>query len=276
MSARDKFGRDLSSLSKKRLWLFDMDGTLYEEGELFDGSLDLLREIRQQGGEWVLVTNNSSRDVSAYVERVQGMGIDASEEDFYTSLDASIAVLHHKHPGELVYCLGTEAMVRGLQRAGIRVTESSSDGAAVALIGYDTELTYAKLRVATEVVSTGIPYYGTNCDLACPASFGFVPDCGAIARAIACATGRMPVFLGKPEATMVLPLLENRRVSREEAVMVGDRLYTDIAVGTNASIDSVCVLTGEASMGDILKSDVTPSFVVDSVRNLAEVLSSGQ
>jgi len=272
MSGADFFAKDLAPLALKKLWLFDMDGTLYEEGVLFDGALDLLWRIRAAGGEYVLLTNNSSRDVSAYVERVRGMGIDATARDFYTSLDAAIALLHRDHSGELVYCLGTHTMVRGLRRANIRVTESAGDGASVALIGYDTELDYAKLRTACEVVTSGVPYYGTNCDLACPASFGFVPDCGAIARAIECATGRMPVFVGKPEARMVLPLLDERNVRREDVVMVGDRLYTDIALGTNAGIDSVCVLTGEATLESIADSDVNPTYVVDSVRVLADVL----
>ena len=268
----DHNGRDAAELRSKRLWLLDMDGTIYLDNELFDGTLQMLEAVKAHGGRYVFITNNSSRSVMKYVEKVRGMGIPATAEDFYTSVQATAFLLNRDHPGKLVYVMGTRAMVEELRSLGVRVTEEVRDDIDVCLIGFDTELTSRKLRNTCEVLLKDIPYYGANPDYVCPVSFGFVPDCGSMAIMLKNATGKEPVFIGKPEPLMIDLVREKYGISREETVVVGDRLYTDIAAGVNAGVTAVCVLSGEASLKDIEASPVKPDFVFDSVKDIWQVL----
>lgn len=137
------------------------------------------------------------------------------------------------------------------------------------LVGFDTELTYQKVENACRLLARGADFLATNPDWACPTLFGFVPDCGAICEFIARGAGRSPKFIGKPDQTMIRLALEQTGCKPEETLMVGDRLYTDIACGVNAGVDTVLVLTGEATAQDAVKSETPPTLVC---RDLGELL----
>lgn len=269
---KDYFGVSADEIRDKKLWLFDMDGTIYEEETLFDGSLDLLSAIKNRGGRYVFITNNSSKSVTEYVKKVNQMGIEAGEDDFFTSAQAAILWLSKNMPGAKVYCQGTKSLVKELRASGIHVTESVERVDAV-LIGFDTELTTAKLRNTCEILSTQeVTYLATNPDWVCPVSFGFIPDCGSICQMIRNATNKWPVFLGKPESTMVHIVREKFGCEIDQTVVVGDRLYTDIAAGVNAGAASICVLTGEATAEEIQNGKIKPRFTFHSVREICNVL----
>ena len=272
---KDRFDCSTAPLKTKKLWLFDMDGTIYEENRLFDGTLDLLRLIRERGGRSVFITNNSSKSVTDYILKVKAMGIEATEEDFFTSAQATIRLLKQQYPGALVYCQGTRSLVAELRAAGIRVTEAVED-VDVVLVGFDMELTMEKLRNTCEILTRQDPVFlATNPDWVCPVSFGFVPDCGSMCVGIRYATGKWPKFIGKPEPTMIDIVREKFNASCEETIVIGDRLYTDIAAGVNAGVDTVCVLSGEAKLEEIMDGTVKPSWTLDSVRTIADILEAG-
>ena len=273
---KDYFGKPAEMLREKKLWLFDMDGTIYEENRLFDGTLDLLRLIRERGGRSVFITNNSSKSVVDYIRKVEAMGIAATEEDFFTSAQATIRLLKREYPGALVYCQGTRSLVDELKSAGIRVTEAV-EKVDVVLVGFDMELTMEKLRNTCEILTLQDPVYlATNPDWVCPVSFGFVPDCGSMCVGIRYATGKWPKFIGKPEPTMIDIVREKYRASAEETVVIGDRLYTDIAAGENAGVTTVCVLSGEAKLADIEAGTVKPTLTLDNVRTIADILEQDE
>ena len=274
MKAIDLRGTDAGALRDKKLWLFDMDGTIYLGNEVFKGTVPLFTEIRRRGGRYILVTNNSSRSRETYVEKVRKMGIEAEEDDFYTSVDATIAYLQEHFPKALVYVQATRACVDQLQDAGIWVTEEYNRDADVVLVGFDTELTFEKLNRTSEML-TGFQgaYLATNPDLVCPTEYGFVPDCGSMCIGLKNATGLEPKVIGKPEPTMLEMAVKLAGVTKEETVMVGDRLYTDIASGVNAEIDTICVLSGEASLSDILAYEKKPRWVFRDVSHILEVLT---
>ena len=275
---QDYFGKDLSGLSKKRLFLFDMDGTIYQENTVFDGTRDLLEWIRSRNGRYIFITNNSSKSVRDYVEKVQNMGLRAEEENFFTSVQATIRYLKENHDGARVYCQGTRSMVQELKQAGIRVTEEVEEGIDVVLVGFDMELTMAKLRNTCEILTCQDPVYlATNPDVCCPVSFGntagYVPDCGSMCYGIEKATGKRPKYIGKPEPTMIDIAREKYGYSAEETLVIGDRLYTDIASGVNAGVDTLCVLSGEATAEDIEKSTVKPTWTLRNVKEMLTALS---
>lgn len=268
---RDYMGADAGRLKKKTLFLFDMDGTIYEGNRLFDGVKEMLAFIRVRNGRVVFITNNSSRSATAYQEKLRGMGIETSEENFFTSSQAAARYLNQEYPGKRVYCMGTRFLREELEKAGIRTAEIGEE-AEVVLVGYDTELTYEKIVHTTRLLLKGLPYLATNPDRVCPVEFGFVPDCAAICEMLAFAVHRYPKYIGKPEPDMIETAMARAGASRAETVVVGDRLYTDIASGVRAGVDTVCVLCGESSRTDIEKSPVKPDFVFEDIRSFAKAL----
>lgn len=269
----DLTGKNADALKDKKLWLLDMDGTIYNENQIFEGTLDFLKQIRQSGGRYIFITNNSSRSVADYVKKVTAMGIDAGPEDFYTSSQATAMYIQEHYPGQTVYCMGTRSLVQELRESGLSVVTEPDDTASVVLIGFDTENTSEKIRNTCIMLGKDVAYLATNPDLVCPVSFGFIPDCGSMSIMLKNATGKEPFFIGKPQPIMVDCVLKNTGCSRQDAVIVGDRLYTDIATGTNAGVDTICVLSGEASMEDIREWDGEPTWIFQDVKEIREKLS---
>ncbi len=280
MSVKDFYGVDASDLKNKKLFLFDMDGTIYTEETVIDGTYPLLDLITEVDGRYIFITNNSSKSVVDYMKKVERLGIRATEENFFTSAQATVLYLEKNHPGRTVLCMGTDSLVQELRSAGITVYDAKTayplEKEPVILVGFDTELTSEKLKNVCEVLFhfPDAPYIATNPDLRCPATFGFIPDCGAICGMLKNATGRTPIFVGKPEATMVDIVRERFGYRPEETVVIGDRLYTDVATGLNAGVTAVCVLTGEATPQEIEDGDIKPTYTFPSVKEMFEAMKA--
>ena len=140
-------------------------------------------------------------------------------------------------------------------------------------MGFDTELTFQKLEDACILLNRGVDYIATNPDWVCPTWYGYVPDCGSVAQILQTATKRLPKFIGKPQPDMALLATKNSGFSADETVLVGDRLYTDIACGQNAGISTVFVLSGEGTMDDLKKSDIKPEFIKNNIREILNEIS---
>lgn len=273
----DLTGKAADALKRKKLWLLDMDGTIYNENQIFEGTLNFLNQIRQNGGRYIFITNNSSKSVADYVKKVNDMNIPAGYENFYTSSQATAMYIKEHYPGQTVYCMGTRSLIQELRESGLRVVTVPDDTATVVLIGFDTENTSEKIRNTCIMLGKDVAYLATNPDLVCPVSFGFIPDCGSMSIMLKNATGKEPFFIGKPQPIMVdcvLKMLKNTGISREDAVIVGDRLYTDIATGANAGVDTICVLSGEASMKDIQEWDGEPTWIFQDVKEIFQKLQT--
>ena len=258
----------MSDLKNKKLFLLDMDGTIYLDNDLFDGTLDFLDHVRNSGGRYLFVTNNSSKSVSAYVEKLERIGIPATEDDFLTSTDATILYIKNKYQGRKFYSFGTQSFTEQLRASGIDVVTNIEDDVFGIVMGNDNELTFKKLEDTCKLLLRDIVYIATNPDWVCPTSFGYVPDCGSVAEMLYRATGKRPVFIGKPNPEMLLLAMEKFGYKKDEAVMVGDRLYTDIASGYNAGIDTVFVLSGEGTLEDLKNTDTPPIYVMKNIREL--------
>ena len=241
----------VTKLRDKRLFLLDMDGTIYIGNRLFDGVPEFLRHVRAMGGRYLFLTNNSSRGVEGYMEKLRRMGIETTRDDYLTSVDATVRYLRETLPGKTCYVFGTDSFLAQLDGAGIPVTRDREQ-AEVLLCGFDTELTFQKLEDACILLNRGVPFVATNPDWVCPTWYGSVPDCGSVCRMLTTATGREPTVIGKPRPQMALLAMERTGFSPEQTVLLGDRLYTDVACGVNAGIDTVFVLSGEGTMADIV------------------------
>ena len=202
------------------------------------------------------------------MDKMARLGIATKREDFLTSVDATISYLGEKLAGKKCYVFGTRSLCDQLAAAGIPITTRLEDDVEVLLCGFDTELTFQKLEDACILLNRGVDFVATNPDWVCPTWYGSVPDCGSVCEMLHRATGRRPKVIGKPQPEMVYLALQRTGFTAEQAVMVGDRLYTDIASGVNAGVDTVFVLSGEGVMEDIEKYDVHPTWVKDHVRDI--------
>lgn len=245
-----------------------MDGTLYLDDRLFDGVKEFLARIRERGGRYLFLTNNSSRGVESYMEKLGGMGIRTERRDYLTSVDAAIDCLRRRYPGKRCYVQGTRSFYDQLAAAGIPVTCDREDGVDILLSGFDRELTFQKLEDACILLERGTVWLATNPDWVCPTWYGSVPDCGSVCRMLTTATGREPTFIGKPQPEMARLAMERTGFSPEQTVLLGDRLYTDIACGVNAGIDTVFVLSGEGTQADIAAYQIHPTWVYPDIGTL--------
>ncbi len=261
----------MNELNQKKLFLLDMDGTIYLDNDLFDGTLDFLSYVKEIGGRYIFLTNNSSKSVDKYIEKLKNMGIEATADDFLTSTDATVLFLKKK-TYKKIYAFGTASFKEQLKASGLPITDVLEDGIDCLCMGFDTELTFKKLEDACILLGRGVDYIATNPDWVCPTWYGYVPDCGSVSEMLYNATKRRPLFIGKPEPTMALLAMEKTGFSKEETALMGDRLYTDIACGVNAEISTIFMLSGEGTMEDLEKSDAKPQFIYKNIRELVDDL----
>lgn len=267
---------NLNRLKDKKLFLLDLDGTLYVSEKIIGKSLEFLDAVVENGGKYMFLTNNSSKSVDTYIERLNKIGFKAAEDNFFTSAQATAYYIENKYgKNKRAYVVGTESFKKSLIKDGFNITDELEDGIELLVVGYDTELTYKKLEEACILIHRGVEYIATNPDLACPSQYGFIPDCGAITACIESATGKKPHYAGKPDPTMVYMAAEKSGFSLDEACMIGDRLYTDIATGNNAGITSVAVLTGETTREEIAVAtgELVPDIVCESIDDIYLILT---
>lgn len=260
-------------LSQKRLFLLDLDGTVYLDDALLPGAAEFLAWVRESGRCCRFLTNNSSRGVDAGMEKMARLGIPGPAEEFLTAVEATVFYLKTcRSPSDVYYVVGTASFCRQLTEAGISLCRTPSPDVTAVLVGFDTELTYEKVEDACRLLARGADFLATNPDWACPTLFGFIPDCGAICELISRAAGKTPAFLGKPDPAMIRLALEQTGFAPEETLMVGDRLYTDIACGCRAGVDTALVLTGEAAAEDAAASQTPPGVICRDLGALLELV----
>lgn len=270
---KDILGKDYTCLREKKLYLFDMDGTIYRENDLFDGVLDFLDIIKKQGGRYVFITNNASKSVNDYIAKINKMGIKADESNFLTSVQATVLFFNKEYKGQRVFAQGTKSFINELKNGGINVTEEYDSDAKIILVGFDTEITSEKMRLTSKMLTEvkNAKYYATNPDWVCPVDFGYIPDCGSMCFGYEKATGRTPIYIGKPQPAMINIAMEKFNCTKEQTIVFGDRLYTDIASGVNAGVDTVLVLSGEATMKDYNESEIKSTFVLQEIKEMLKL-----
>ena len=260
-------------VQKIKLYLFDMDGTLYLGDRLYDFTIELLDMIKKTGGTYLFMTNNSSKSVDAYVKKLEKFGFYATKDDFMTSSQATAYYLHKYHEGKKLYVCGTESLKEELRLEGFSVT-SNLDEVECIVMGFDTELTFQKLHDVSYLLLTqpDLPYIATNPDLVCPTEFGSVPDCGSVCIGIKNATGKEPIVIGKPSPLMPQLAMDKLGICQEEACVVGDRIYTDIKSGLNAGITGILVMSGETTPEILAASEDKPHLVLSDAGEILKAL----
>jgi len=261
-------------LQKIKHFLFDLDGTLYLSDAPIDGAVAFIETLAKNGIDYTFVTNNSSKSADDYVVKLRRLGFPVSTDQVVTSGQVAGWYCAGKKPGAVLYVVGTESLKKEFSAFNVVVADDNVPEVDWVVVGFDTELTYGKLCEAERLLSSGARFIGTNPDLVCPIGGGrFIPDCGSICIMLENATGRQPMFMGKPHTILFEYLRSRRSLLRESTAVVGDRLYTDIAFGCNARLLSICTLSGESDSAAIKKSPCRPDVVVESVADLLSVFS---
>ena len=256
-------------IKEKKLFIFDMDGTIYLGGIPFDFARRFIKNLRADGRKVLFFTNNASHTSSFYAKKLEKLGFEPGDNEIMTSGDVTLEFLKRYRPGKSVYMVATDELVEEYISKGINVINSMPDPrhADVVITSFDTSLTYEKLNIACRLIRNGAEYLSTHPDYNCPTEDGFIPDSGAIAALVTASTGKTPTYFGKPYKETVEMIGEATGFTRDEMCIFGDRLYTDIALGKNFGVTSVLVLSGETTEADVdsaLEKD-KPDFVFPSL-----------
>ena len=258
-------------LNDIRCFLLDMDGTFFLGDRLLPGALDFMAYLQEHGLDYLFLTNNSSSHAGLYAEKIGKMGFDVPVERIFTSGAATTIYLRKKKPHAKIYLVGTQALEDEFIKSGFFLTDDDPD---FAVLGFDTSLTYEKLCKICDFVRAGKPYIATHPDINCPVPGGFIPDIGSFIALVASSTGRQPdVIIGKPNGHIVDAVVQKTGYPKSQIIMIGDRLYTDIALG-RAGIRTGLVLSGETKCKDLEGSKFRPDFVVENLGDLVKRVTS--
>lgn len=253
-----------------RVFVLDMDGTIYLGNDLFPYTHSFLQQVEKSDRAYYFFTNNSSKDIQTYIKKLKNFDICITPEQMMISTHVVLDYLEKHHKGERVYIVGTPALRKDFLARGWIWDEENPD---LVILGFDTTLTYEKLEMACHFIRQGVTYYGVNPDLNCPMEQGaFIPDCGSIARLIEASTGCYPEFFGKPSPRTLQYIIDKTGYQANEIAIIGDRLYTDIAVADGSEVTSILVLSGETQESDLETSKIKPDIVISDIGALAALL----
>lgn len=260
----------LGDITNKEAVFFDLDGTIYTDEEMAPDADLVIEALRYSGVEVFFLSNNSSTDKPTYVEKLASIGIEVAPEKIILSTDGTVRFLNQNNI-ESTFVVGTEKLREEFRRNDINPV--ANDPTHV-IIGFDTELTYEKIKRASKEIQRGARFFATHPDLACPSKGGFIPDAGAITALVEATVDSKPdrVF-GKPQPEMISHILEDRGINNDRVLVVGDRLSTEIELANRFGCDSVCVLSGDSDRIDIEESDTVPTAVLPDVSHLRGFLS---
>ena len=258
----------------------DMDGTIYLSNTIFPYTISFLKRLTDMGITYSFLTNNPSKSLADYLHKLEIMGIPCEPEQMYTTTIATIDYIKSNYPSaRRLFLLGTPSMISQFEEAGfIPTSDDPDDVPDIIVASFDMTLDYNRLCRAAWWISQGVTYLATNPDLVCPTEQRTVlVDCGSICRCLEGATGRKPdVTLGKPHPNMLSGICSRMNLEPSQIAMVGDRIYTDIAIGHNAGAFGVLVLSGETTLETARKAPRQPSLICRDIEELGEMLAESR
>ena len=258
----------------------DMDGTIYMGNSIFPFTIPFLEKLDGMGISYSFLTNNPSKSIDDYLKKLSNMGIHATEEEIYNTTIATIDYIHTHYPkAKKLFLLGTPSMISQFEKAGfISTSDDPDDMPDIIVAAFDMTLSYSRLCRAAWWISQGLPYFATNPDRVCPTNERTIlVDCGSICRCLESATGRKPdITLGKPDPNMLVGLRQQKHLQAEEIALVGDRIYTDIAMAFNANALGCLVLSGETTLEVAKAAPRQPDLIVENIWELGQLLEEAR
>ena len=255
-----------------RCFLLDMDGTFYLGNRLLPGAAEFIQYLEDTHIQYLFLTNNSSNSRSRYAEKIRRLGVPVNDQSILTSGEATAIYLKQQKPNPRIYLVGTPPLEEEFSTRGFVFDDQTPD---YAVLGFDTTLTYAKLWRLCDLVRAGVPYIATHPDINCPTEDGYMPDIGAMMALVESSTGKKPdLIIGKPYTYIVDAVVARTGLPVSQLAMVGDRLYTDIALG-KSGVSTVLVLSGETKAEDVPASQYKPDIITDTIGGLLALPKTG-
>ena len=261
-------------LQEKKLYIFDMDGTIYLGNRVFPYAIRFIQNLRNNGKRVLFFTNNASHSPAFYLDKLTRLGFAPTADEIMTSGDVTAEFLLRHRPQKSVYLVATDDLIGDFSEKGIPLLSGDEERADIVITSFDTTLTYRKLDNACRLIRGGAEYLSTHPDFNCPTEDGFIPDSGAIAAFVTASTGKTPVYFGKPYRETLDMICEATGFKKEEMCIFGDRLYTDIALGRRHGVTAVLVLSGETTQDDVDAADEIdrPDMVFPSLDEVDQIL----
>ncbi|MCI8633500.1 MAG: HAD family hydrolase [Lachnospiraceae bacterium] len=258
---------DLQELKKKKGFICDMDGVIYHGNKLLPGVKEFVAWLYQEKKEFLFLTNSSERSPKELQQKLERMGLTVPEQHFYTSALATAKFIDSQAPGCTAYVIGAPGLVNALYEAGITMNDTDPD---YVIVGETSSYNYDVLLKAVKYVQRGARLVATNSDLTGPSEQGIIPACRALVAPIELATGKPAYFVGKPNPLMMRTGLKLLGVHSHEAVMIGDRMDTDIVAGMETGLDTVLVLSGCTKKEEVEQYSYRPKYILDGVGDIAK------
>ena len=256
----------LHKITEKKAFICDMDGVIYHGNRLLPTVKEFVEWLETNGKNYLFLTNSSERSPRELSQKLARLGLKVSEEHFYTSALATASFLKSQCPNGSVYVIGEPGLTNALYEAGFSMNDVNPD---YVVFGETRSLNYEKIEKAVRLVFNGAKLIGTNTDLTGPSENGIVPACKALISSIELTTGRKAYFIGKPNPLMMRHALKKLDCSRKDAVIIGDRMDTDILSGLESELDTALVLTGVTAISDLEKFPYQPKYVF---KNVGEII----
>jgi len=251
--------------SRKLGFICDMDGVIYHGNTLLPGVPEFVQWLRDEDKRFLFLTNASERSRKELQQKMSRLGIDVEEEHFYTSALATAGFLATQMPGGSAYVIGEAGLINALYDAGISMNDVNPD---YVVVGESPSYNLAKIEKAVNLILAGSRLIATNPDVTGPGEHGVVPGCGSLVAPIEMAARTKAYFVGKPNPLMMRQGLKRLGCKREDAVIIGDRMDTDIVAGVESEIDTVLVLSGVTSKDELLRFSYRPTVVLDGVGDI--------
>lgn len=254
---------------KIKYFIIDMDGTFYLGDTMIEGADEFIKNAKEKGKDFCFFTNNSSNSVELCCDRLRKIGFPVPGEKVILSSDVAVSYIRNNYDGKKVYLLGNRNLYDCFEKGGIMLCDDEPD---IVVLGFDTDLTYERLRKACNYIANGAVYIATHPDMNCPTKDGFMPDTGAMIEMIAASTGRRPLIVGKPTVHTVNYVADFLGCKKEELAFIGDRLETDIKIGFDNGITSALVMSGVTDEKMLFESEIRPTVSARDLRELSQYL----
>ncbi len=257
----------IKTIKAKEGFIIDMDGVIYHGNRLLAGVTEFLAWLEQNGKKYLFLTNSSERTPRELHEKLKRLGIIVTEDHFYTSALATAAFLKSQRPNGSAFVIGDAGLIHALYSVGYSINNVNPD---YVIVGDTRSYNFAMIEQAVNLVMKGAKLIGTNPDVSGPIETGVTPSTRALVSPIEVATGKKAYYVGKPNPLMMRIAVKKLGVKREEAIVIGDRMDTDVRCGMESELDTLLVLSGITSRAEIDNFPYRPTFVLDGVVSLTE------
>ncbi len=254
---------DKKNLDNIKLFILDMDGTIYLGDKLFDCTIPFFNTLESKGIKKVFMTNNSSKNKLIYKKKLEAMNIEVDLDEIFTSGEATAMMIAQEKPSATVHLLGNDNLKQDFESYDLKISSENPD---YVVLGFDTTLTYDRIHKACDNIRAGAKFIATHPDLNCPLPEGkYMPDTGAMIKMFEAATDSSPFIVGKPNIEIINIILKKYGLAKNQVAMVGDRLNTDIKMANDANVTSILVLSGATTIEDLKESTIKPDIVVENI-----------